>query len=92
MATPLGRQTFEVGLEKVSSSDDDPKELVSALKIFQSGDSQPYAFAGIAYTLVTASKETNGTYSQAGLDAAMEWLEKAQVSEPEIAAISYNFV
>jgi tetratricopeptide (TPR) repeat protein len=62
---------------------DDPKVLAEALRIFQTGDSLPYAYAGIAYTLVAASQEKDGSYAEEGLDAAMEWLEMAQEAAPD---------
>jgi tetratricopeptide (TPR) repeat protein len=83
-----GRHTYEVGLEKISSCKNDPAVLLSALDIFQTGDSKPYAFAGIAHTLVAASRENNGSYTRKGLNAAMSWLEKAQAIEPDIVEIN----
>jgi tetratricopeptide (TPR) repeat protein len=88
MSTGQGRQTFEVGLEKVYSYQEDPDVLLAALRIFQSGDSSPFACAGVAHTLVVASQAKDGTCSQAGLDQAMVWLEKAQEAEPDIIEIN----
>ncbi len=87
-ASELGRQTYEVGLDKVDEYFDDPKTLASAIRIFQSGDSQPYAFAGIAYTLLKAAREKDGTYAQSGLTSALEWLEKAQNLAPDVVEIN----
>jgi tetratricopeptide (TPR) repeat protein len=86
--TQLGRQTYEVGLDKVDEFKGDPKTLVSALRVIQTGDSQPFVFAGVAYTLLTAAREPNGSYAQIGLDAAMEWLEKAQELAPDVVSIN----
>jgi tetratricopeptide (TPR) repeat protein len=88
VSTGLGRQTYETGLEQVISNQGNAKSLMSAIKTFQSGDSEPYAFAGVAYALLTASREKDGTYAQVGLDAAMEWLEKAQAKEPDLVEIN----
>lgn len=77
-ATTVGRQTYEIGLEKVDEYKGDPKTLIGALRIFQTCNSQPYVFGGVAFTLVMASREPDGSYDQGGLDAAMSWLEKAQ--------------
>jgi len=88
IATAQGLQTYEVGLEKVYSCKGDPQELMAALRVFQTGDSLPYAYAGIAFTLVAASQEKDGSHVRKGLDIAMEWLEKAQAKEPDIVAIN----
>lgn len=87
-ATQLGRQAYEVGLDKVDEFRNDPRTLAAALRTFLSGESLPYAYAGAAYTLVRASRENDGSYSQRGLDAALEWLEKAQELAPEVADIN----
>lgn len=87
-ASELGRQSYEVGLDKVDEYFDDPKTLASAIRIFQSGDSQPYAFAGIAYTLVKAARERDGTYAQIGLTSSLEWLENAQNLAPDVVEIN----
>ena len=81
--TELGRKTYDACLDKVDMYRDDPKVLVEALRILQTGDSMPYAYAGIAYTLVAASQDQNGAYLERGLEAAMEWLEMAQESAPD---------
>lgn len=87
-ATNQGRQTYEIGLEKVDEYKGDPKTLLAALRIFQTCNSQPYTFAGVAYSLITASREQDGSYHQEGLDAAMLWLEKAQALAPDIVIIN----
>ena len=87
-ATQLGRQAYEVGLDKVDEFRNDPRTLAAALRTFLSGESLPYAYAGAAYTLVRASRENDGSYSQYGLDAALNWLEKAQELAPEVADIN----
>jgi Tfp pilus assembly protein PilF len=57
--------------------------LGEALRIFQSCQSQPFAFAGVAYTLLTAAREEDGRYAPLGLEAAQGWLEKAQELAPD---------
>lgn len=87
-ATQLGLQAYEVGLDKVDEFRSDPRTLAAALRTFLSGESLPYAYAGAAYTLVRASRETDGSYSKKGLDAALVWLEKAQELAPEVGDIN----
>lgn len=86
--TPQGREAYMIGLDKVEMYAGDPKSLVEALRVFQSGGSLPYAYAGAAYVLVTASRERDGSYVLGGLDAAMDWLEKAQALEPDYVDIN----
>ena len=87
-ATAQGRRAYEIGLDAVDSYKRDPKVLVDALSTFQSGQSRPFTCAGIAYILVAASREQDGSYYSSGLDAAMTWLEKAQETEPDIMQIN----
>lgn len=87
-ATLLGRQTYEVGLDKVNGFRGDPKVLASALHTFQTGNSLPYAYAGAAYTLLAAAREPDGSYAQSGLEAAMAWLEKAQELTPDLVEVN----
>ena len=87
-ATAQGRVTYEIGLDKVEGYSSDPRTLVEAVRIFQSGGSEPYAYAGVAYVLVAASREQDGSYVASGLDAAMTWLEKAQALEPDVVMIN----
>ncbi len=86
--TQLGLQAFEVGLESVDEYRGDPAPLTSALRIFHSGDSVPFGYAGVAYVLIRASREDDGNYYQPGLDAAREWLEKAQELAPDTLQIN----
>ena len=87
-ATLQGKKTFEVGLDKVDEFRGDPKVLGAALRVLQTSNSQPYAFAGVAYVLLAAAREDNGHYAQSGLEAALLWLEKAQETEPDIPEIN----
>ena len=84
----LGVQAYQVGLDKVDEYQDNPETLKSALRIFQSGDSRPYAFAGVAFLLVRVSREKDGSYYSKGLDQALSWLEKAQDTEPDLIDIN----
>ena len=87
-ATPQGREAYIIGLDKVETYTGDPKTLAEAVRVFQSGDSLPYAYAGAAYVLVSASRERDGSYVLTGLDAAMDWLEKAQGLELDMVDIN----
>lgn len=87
-ATAQGLQAYQIGLDTVDSYKGDPKTLLDALGTFRSGGSRPFACAGIAYTLIAAAQEKDGTYAPAGLKTAMEWVEKAQESEPDILLIN----
>lgn len=87
-ATELGRQAYEIGLDKADEYTDDPKVLAAALRTFQTGESRPYALAGVAYALVKASRERDGSYYQAGLTEALNWLEQAQELDPDVLEIN----
>jgi len=88
--TELGRKVYEVGLDQADDFRADPKPLIAALRTFQSGDSAPYAYAGIAYTFIKASREKDGNYAESGLSLSLEWLEKAQEMAPD--AVEINMV
>lgn len=89
-ATPLGAQMFAAALREADNFADDrePRPLATALRALQTGDSRPYAYAGIAYVLITASRENAGSHHQPGLDAALQWIEKAQEMEPDLIDIN----
>lgn len=87
-ATALGRQAYEVGLDKADDYVNDPKVLAAALRTFLTGKSRPYAYAGAAYILIKASREPDGSYSQTGLEKALNWLEKAQELDPDVLEIN----
>ncbi len=88
VATAKGQQAFEIGMEKIDNAPNDPQAIAHAIRVFLSGDSLPYALAGVAYALVYASREKNGAFAPEGLEAAMEWLEKAQELEPDLVDIN----
>ncbi|MCP4362450.1 MAG: hypothetical protein GY796_30965 [Chloroflexi bacterium] len=87
-ASEQGHQAYLVGLDRLDTYDGSTKVLSAALRTFQSGASLPYAYAGVAFTLIVAAKEQDGSYSQKGLDAAMTWLETAQDATPDIFEIN----
>ncbi len=88
VASALGLKAYEIGRDKADEYSGDPKSLIAALRIFQSGGSRPFAFAGVAYTLVKAAHESENSYAQKGLDAALDWLEKAQALAPDVTEIN----
>jgi tetratricopeptide (TPR) repeat protein len=88
VATELGRKAYEVGLDQADDYKNDPKTLAAALRTFQSGESRPYAFAGVAYTLLKAAREKDGSHAEIGLSTALEWLERAQVLAPDVVEIN----
>lgn len=87
-ATEQGRQAYMVGLERLDEFEGDVKLLSSALRAFQSGNSKPYACAGVAYTLLVAAQESDGSYTPAGLTESMKWLEQAQELAPDILEVN----
>jgi predicted Zn-dependent protease len=87
-ATELGRKSYDTALDRVDMYTGDPKVLGEALRILQTGDSLPFAYAGIAYTLIAASREKDGSYAEEGLEAALDWLEQAQEAAIDIVDIN----
>jgi predicted Zn-dependent protease len=88
-ATALGRKTYEIGLDQVDSYHHDPKPLAAALRTFLGGDSAPYAMAGVAYVLLAAAQENDGSFDQEGVAHAQRLLEKAQSYEPDQLEINF---
>lgn len=86
--TAHGSTSYAVGTEKVAGSQGSPKRLSEALRIFQGGDSAPYAYAGVAAVLLSAAREKDGSYKADSLEAVMSWLEKAQATAPEVVEIN----
>ena len=89
LANEVGRIAYEQGLEQVDEWRDSPSKLAAALRVFASADSRPYALAGTAYALVAASREQDGSYAPAGLEAAMQWLEEAQELAPDLPDVNF---
>ena len=87
-ATPQGHSAYLIGLEKLDMYKGDPKELLGAMRTFISGESAPYAYAGAANTLILAAKEKDESYAAAGLESAMDYLERAQATSPDIVEIN----
>ncbi|GAB4275050.1 MAG: hypothetical protein Kow0080_24000 [Candidatus Promineifilaceae bacterium] len=88
-ATAQGKHAYDVALEKADDYRGDGKLLAGALRTAISGQSRPYALAALAYILVVASQEADGSYDSMGLDAAMHWLEQAQTFEPDNVDINF---
>ncbi|MCL4867666.1 MAG: tetratricopeptide repeat protein [Anaerolineae bacterium] len=88
--TALGRKTYEIGLDQADGYRGDPKQLAAALRTFMGGDSQAYAFAGVAYVLLAAAPENDGTIDSSTIEQAQQWLEKAQANAPD--QIEINFI
>lgn len=86
--TPAGYTVFEVGRDRIDSYRGDPRTLGDALRTFQTTDSLPYEYTGIALALLAAAREQDGSYAQEGLDAALDWLEKAQALAPDVTDIN----
>ncbi|HEX6386398.1 MAG TPA: hypothetical protein VF177_17130, partial [Anaerolineae bacterium] len=86
--TEQGRHIYVESLEKIDASRGDPKTISATLRLLQTADSRPFAHAGVAYSLLALARESDGSYAQAGLDAAMQWLEQAQEMEPDIVEIN----
>jgi len=79
--TPQSQRIYEQGLDRLMLYRGDPKVLLAALKIFSETNSLPYAYAGVAATLMSASYDHGDVYDQTGLALARIWLEKAQSYE-----------
>ena len=78
--TTQSQRIYESGLDTVNMYRDHPAIFGEALRKFQGTESSPYAYAGIAYTLATASRGRGGQVpDQRGLKRAMHWLEKSQI-------------
>jgi tetratricopeptide (TPR) repeat protein len=89
-ATIQNRRIYENGLDIVNMYRGHPAILGKALRKFQGTRSSPYAYAGIAYTLATASRGRDGQApDQRGLKGAMHWLEKSQNLEPDRLEINF---
>lgn len=87
--TAFGIETYQMGLDWVDQYTGNLKILDTAIKTFRSGDSRPYALAGIAYLFTKVAEERNGTYDADGLRLALEWLEQAQEHEPDRPDINF---
>ncbi len=87
-ADAKGLQVYGVALEKIDAAKGDTKGLVAALRTLQTADSLPFVYAGVAYLLLAASAERDGSYAPEGLEAATIWLEKAQELAPDVLEIN----
>lgn len=86
--TPAGYTVFEVGRDHVDAYRGDPRTLADALRTFQTADSLPYEYTGVALTTLAAAREADGSYAPAGLEASLQWLEKAQELAPDVTDIN----
>lgn len=98
-ATPAGALVFRTTLDQIDGYRGDPKDLGVALRTIRTTDSLPYMYAGVAYILLAAAgphDSATGTgalqqwdgYDEEGLQAALEWLEKAQETAPDKVEIN----
>lgn len=95
--TPAGALVFRTTVDQVDGYRGDPRVLGLALRTARTGDSLPYMYAAVAYMLLAASgPERMGAnpvlvdeaYDATGLEAALQWLEKAQELAPEETEIN----
>ncbi|MCP4417831.1 MAG: hypothetical protein GY805_14500 [Chloroflexi bacterium] len=82
------RRLYQRGLDTINIYKGRPNSITQGLDIFQATESNAYASAGIAYTLVIISSENDST-NEIGLTEAMKWLEKAQEWEPNSTEINF---
>ena len=96
-ATPAGALVFRTTIDQVDGYRGAPRVLGVALRTTRTGDSLPYIYAGVAYILLAAAGPETvgpntilnaGAYDSTGLDAALDWLEKAQESAPDEVEIN----
>lgn len=85
--TPAGAVVFKEALDQADSFRDDPEVLAAAVRTLRTCDSLPYTYAGLAYALLVATK-AEGNSGERALQAALEWLEKAQEMEPDVVDIN----
>ena len=69
---------YEKAIDVVDGAHEETDQLVKALHLFASCGSYPLAAAGIAYTLIAASRQSHGKYVNAGLKAAQMLLNQAR--------------
>jgi tetratricopeptide (TPR) repeat protein len=82
-ANAKSQYIYEIGLDSVELFRGDPALLIEALRAFYQTDSRPYASAGIAAVLMSASYSHNDVYDESGLLEAQRWLEQAQAIIPD---------
>ena len=87
--SPETKEQYERGLDVVHAYRGDPDQLFEALKVFQAIPSRPYAFAGIAYTLLAASYRHDTEYQPEGLKETAQWLVEAQSLAPDQVEINF---
>ncbi|MCU0498069.1 MAG: tetratricopeptide repeat protein [Anaerolineae bacterium] len=82
------KQLYQRGKKILNTYRGNRAVLQDALRIFAACGSQPYAYAGIAQTIMKSAFEQNDDYDQDGLAIALDWLQKAQTLEPDDQAIN----
>ena len=101
-ATTAGAVVFRTTIDQVDGYRGDPKVLAAALRTTRTGDSLPFAYAGVAYILLAASAPRTSApqtaapnaasesdrYDSSGLQAALTWLERAQEMAPDEVEIN----
>lgn len=97
-ATPAGALVFRTTIDQVDGYRGDPSDLGVALRTIRTTDSLPYMYAGVAYILLAAAGPRNsatatgvlnaGAYDETGLQAALQWVEKAQETAPDEVEIN----
>lgn len=87
--TEMGIRAYDICLDEVDGYRGDPRDLQRALKSIQSGNCRPLALAGIAYVVLAASEEKDGSYAPEGLQETMKWLERAQEIRPDLVEINF---
>jgi tetratricopeptide (TPR) repeat protein len=72
------QQIYEAGMDILNLYRGHPQVLLDALKTFYQTGAQPYAYAGVAGVLISASYSHDEIYDAQGLAEAQRWLEGAQ--------------
>ena len=90
--SPASKEQYERGLDAVHAYRGDSQQLFDALRLFQAIPSRPYAFAGVAYTLLAASYLYDTEYQAKGIEEAGRWLVEAQSSAPNLPEINFIIV
>lgn len=90
--SPATKEQYERGLDAVHAYRGDSEQLFDALRQFQAIPSRPYAFAGVAYTLLAASYLYDTEYQAEGIEEAGRWLVEAQSSAPNLPEINFIIV
>ena len=85
----VGQRSYEIALDEVDGFRGDPTTYRKALMTLQKSDCRPLALAGVAYVILHASAEKDGSYTPEGLEECMSWLEQAQAINPDLVEINF---